>query len=190
MTPVLLLCGEIGCGKSTLIRNALGEEARQAGGFVTLRCLDGDKLLGFDLAPGSALVDKSAPRQRFLDFTCGKKQNDNVFADFGAELLKKSAPFALADEFGGLELLIPEFREGLEALLTSGTPVVGVFKTDKASLALARRVELDSRYREEYLTFRQQLQQNPRVTLLPTSGRGDEDARLALEQWVSQYVRK
>ena len=190
MTPVLLLCGEIGCGKSTLIRDALGEEAGRAGGFVTLRCLEGEKLSGFDLAPGAALVDENAPRQRFLDFTYGKRQNDGVFSGFGAELLRKSGPFALADEFGGLELLIPEFREGLVALLESGTPVVGVFKTDRASRSLAQRVGLDSRYREEYLNFRQKLVENPRVTLLDTIGRGDENARKALAEWVCQYVTK
>ena len=190
MTPVLLLSGEIGCGKSTLIRNALGAEARKAGGFVTLRCLEGETLLGFDLAPGSALADPAAPRQRFLDFTCGKQQNDQVFADFGSALLKAPAPFALADEFGGLELLIPPFRESLRALLDSGTPVLGVFKTDRASQALARRMDLDGRYRECYLAFREMLEQDPRVTLLATAGRGDSEAAWALSRWVCQYVTK
>ncbi|MFR5782555.1 MAG: nucleoside-triphosphatase [Oscillospiraceae bacterium] len=47
----LLLTGPIGCGKSTLIANALGGAIRHAGGFLTLRVIEHGRLAGFDLAP-------------------------------------------------------------------------------------------------------------------------------------------
>ena len=37
----LFLTGPIGCGKSTLIAKALGSTVRHAGGFLTLRVIEG-----------------------------------------------------------------------------------------------------------------------------------------------------
>ena len=192
MRKNLLLSGSIGCGKSTLIRQALGKSALSAGGFVTLRVIREDALLGFNLAPAAALAEDSCPRQRFLDFTEGKRRNDAVFSDFGAEILRDSlrAPFAVADEFGGLELMIPEFCSALMALLQSEVPVVGVFKTPEASVALIRRLHPESSYEEAYRKLRRLLLEDPNTQLLETTGRGDIYAEQQLRLWVNTYVRK
>ena len=56
MQKRLFLCGPSGCGKNTIIRNALGAALAEAGGFVTERASGADgKLLGFDLLPGACL---------------------------------------------------------------------------------------------------------------------------------------
>ena len=57
----LLLTGPIGCGKSTLIINALGSAIRDAGGFLTLRVIEDGRLAGFDLCSTDGRV-----RERFL----------------------------------------------------------------------------------------------------------------------------
>ena len=191
MKKRLLLQGEIGCGKSTLIRQALGRDALKAGGFVTLRVTQGNSLLGFDLAPAAALADPELTGQRFLDFTRDPCRNDAVFSRFGAALLQDSleAPFAVVDEFGGLELMVPEFYSALMELLQSDVPVVGVFKTPEASEALIRRLHPEEAYGEAYRSLRRLLLEDPDTELLETTGRGDAHAEQQLRLWVNTYVR-
>ena len=45
----ILLTGEMGSGKTTLIRRALGGALRCAGGFATVRVMSGGVLAGFEL---------------------------------------------------------------------------------------------------------------------------------------------
>ena len=195
MKKRLILSGPIGCGKSTMIRNALGEAARNAGGYVTLRVLEQDRLLGFDLAPASVLAAPEAnlPRGRFLDFTQGRPVRDPaVFSGLGRKLLEEASacPYGVADEFGGIELLIPEFREALESLLASQVPCIGVLKTQAASQSMVRHLDLEADYGRAYEEFCQKLYQDPDTEILQTTGRYDDAARHRVEAWVREYVRK
>lgn len=192
MRKNLLLRGSIGCGKSTMIKNALGENAIRAGGYVTLRILEQEKLLGFSLSPAAAWQDPFLEGQRFLDFTEGIRRDPKVFSGFGKELLTNAldAPFAVADEFGGLELLIPEFQQALLKLLQSPVPCIGVIKSRSASESLIERLHPEDRYRNLYGSLEKLLQQDPDTEILDTTGRYDETARTRVEAWVSQYVRK
>ena len=95
----LFLMGSIGCGKSTMIRSALGRDISQAGGFLTVRITDGPKLLGFELVSPRAFHQG----HRFLDFENGTLQKDRVFTDFGISYLQTPASFAVIDEFGDFE---------------------------------------------------------------------------------------
>ena len=52
----ILLSGEIGSGKTTLIRRALGGRLRLAGGFATVRVMRGGVLEGFELVPAPELL--------------------------------------------------------------------------------------------------------------------------------------
>lgn len=191
MRPRLILMGPIGCGKSSLIRCCLVEDAARAGGFVTLRRTEGDRLLGFDLAPARALVEESAPRQCFLDLTGETKKDNGVFEDFGTRLLAGAGayPFAVADEFGGMELENRAFRRALYAFLSGDTPCVGVLKTPQASAALARRTGLGGKYPALYAELKACLEADPRTELLPVTGWADRHAQAVLEDWAKTYVR-
>lgn len=192
MKPRLLLLGDMGCGKSSLIARCLGAEASRAGGFVTLRRREGERLLGFDLAPARALVEEDAPRQSFLDFTGRTRRDDTVFSSLGVRLLEAAAeyPFALADEFGGLELEIPEFRQALYRFLSREVPCVGVVKNDAAADALASRAGLGGEYARQYRLLREYLEKDPNTRLLEVSGWKDTEAQRVLEDWAKTYVRK
>lgn len=192
MRPKLILLGDIGCGKSSLIRSCLGGDASQAGGFVTLRRGLEKEPTGFDLAPARALLDVQAPRQTFLDFTGQKKRDDSVFSGFGVKLLKEAEnhPFSVADEFGGLELEIPEFRQALMTFLSRDIPCIGVLKNEKASAALIRRTRLGGDYAKAYAALRQFLEEDPNTQLLPVTGWADKNAQACLETWANQYIRK
>ena len=194
MRKNLLLCGPIGCGKSTLIRMALGADAARAGGYVTLRIHQEQKLLGFDLAPAAALADPQAleQAQRFLDFTGNQKQDSSVFSGHGVRLLQEAleSPFAVADEFGGVELLIPELRSALTQLLYSPVPCIGVLKDLDASRSLARRMRLGPEYRDEYDALFQKLKRDPNTMILRTTGRYDSFAQRQIDLWAGEFVRK
>lgn len=192
MRPRLILMGPIGCGKSSLIRTCLGEDAAKAGGFVTLRRTEENRLLGFDLASARALVEKTAERRCFLDFTGETKKDNGAFETFGTQLLAdaEAYPFAVADEFGGMELENETFRRALYAFLSGETPCIGVLKTPKASAALTRRTGLGGEYPALYCELKAHLEADPQTEILPVTGWADRHAQAVLEDWAKTYVRK
>lgn len=188
----LILMGEIGAGKSTLIRNALGDDAARAGGVVTRRITEKGTVQGFDLAPAAALWNPTLPAQRFLDFSCGQWRDDSVFSGLGASLLHQAldASFAVADEFGGLELLVPEFYEALVKLLTSDVPTIGVLKTPASVRALAEKIPLGEEYARKADSLRRLLEADPDTLLLPVPGWDDPYATRTVRFWAETYVRR
>lgn len=194
MKKRILLYGPIGCGKSTIIRNALGKEAEHAGGYITLRVFENDLMTGFDLAPAAALTNPEALKEaeRFLNFTGKPRRDPSVFSGLGRRLLREALekPFAVADEFGGVELLIPEFMESLRNLLSSDVPCIGVFKTQTASEELIRRLHLGEDYISAYRSLYETLSVDPDTEILSTFGQNDDAVISCVGQWIQQYVRK
>lgn len=182
----LFLMGSIGCGKSTMIRNALGRDISQAGGFLTVRITDGPKLLGFELVSPRALHQG----HRFLDFENGTLQKDRVFTDFGISYLQTPASFAVIDEFGGLELLEDDFYNALLTFLQSDIPCIGVLKTEEAAAAMAEKVPLGPIYFQRYRTLLQTLKNDPETQLIPTTGWQDQSTVEILAQWAEKYIRR
>ena len=194
MKKTLILYGPIGCGKSTMIKEALGADAILAGGYVTLRAYCGDQLAGFDLAPATVLCSRQDMRriERFLEFGDSRIQRPEVFESLGTTLLKEAQErdFAVVDEFGGMELLVPSFREELLNLLSSPVPCIGVLKTREASRSLTRRLGMNTAYEAAYEEILGFLQEDPNTEILSTSGWKDAISRKKILAWVRQYVRK
>ncbi len=182
----LLLTGPIGCGKSTLIINALGSAIRDAGGFLTLRVIEDGRLAGFDLCSTDGRV-----RERFLSFSeAGSIRDERPFAVTAPALLRlaQEKRFALIDEIGGFELLYPDFYEALTAFLFSGKPCVGVLKALPGAEELTRRVKLPPEYMDAARELRELLENDPDTLLLETTGRYDTNAEGALRHWVEEYA--
>ncbi len=182
----LLLTGPIGCGKSTLIANALGGAIRHAGGFLTLRVIEHGRLAGFDLAPACG-----GPRERFLSFgEGGAVRDERPFAVTAPALLKEAQKkkFALLDEIGGFELLCPDFYEALTRFFFSGTPCVGVLKALPSAEELTRRVDLPPEYLEAASELHGLLASDPDTLILETTGRYDFNAEGALRHWTEEYA--
>lgn len=182
----LLLTGPIGCGKSTLIANALGGAIRNAGGFLTVRVVENGRLAGFDLVPLPG-----AARERFLSFgQGGTVRDERPFTRTAPRLLKEAEgkKFALLDEIGGFELLYPDFYEALTHFFFSGTPCVGVLKALPGAEELSRRVQLPKEYMEAAAQLRELLASDPDTMILETTGRYDFNAEGALRHWAEEYA--
>ncbi len=204
----IFLTGAIGSGKSTLIRTVLGNRLVMAGGFVTERIFEGEELVGFDLVnPKVSIGKRSTPpslakrgwrekgghlRVRFLTFEDGLlKRHNEAFSVVASALLREAVtkPFALIDEIGGFEILIPEFMEAFEIFLESQVPCVGVLKSLPSSVKLSRAAGLGSEYLIAAKALHLRLSSDPEIQIVEISGQADKYALHTLKQWKEHYLQ-
>ena len=195
MKKHLFLTGPSGCGKTTLIREMLGDALPYAGGLITERKLNEDgSLLGFDLYPAAAAADFSAyDGHRFLDFSSGKASKDNeVFRNTGVQLLNEAAyyPYAMIDEFGGFEVIIPQFRNALADFLNLDIPIIGVIKAPEGVEELQDTFGLGERFSDMAALIRQVIANNVNSQIIEMRRPGDDRARRHVKKWVDEYIRR
>lgn len=193
MKKHLFLCGPAGCGKSRLLREELGPALAMAGGYVTEASRDeSGKITGVDLLPAAAAGGiEGFEALRFLDMTCVPPKRDNeVFRGPAVQLLQEAEyyPFSVIDEFGGFEMVIPQYRQQLAAFLSSDQPCVGVLKTTEEAQKARDLFGLGEKYTMLIQNLHQVLAQDSDTVLLKTSGCGDETARRILRQWIKEFV--
>ena len=131
----LLLCGERGVGKSTLIRRLLERNAREIGGFVTKRLPDADENGFFPiyLYPAAQREDERRNQEANLVGTCDSRSSvryPEVFDGLGVRLIE-SAPrggLILMDELGFLENDAEAFQAAVLRALSGDTPVLAAVK--------------------------------------------------------------
>ena len=184
----LFLTGPIGCGKSTILWQALGvSHLHRAGGFLTVRRRNVDgKPANF------VLMDPAgAEKQIFLDLTAGKPVvNLDVFSRFGTALLNRAEayPYIILDEIGGMELLCPEFLEALDRLLSSDIPILGVLKGEGPASVMISRLGLAEEYEEAAASLRNRLAQDPNTAICHVDQYGPKAALALTERWVKEYL--
>lgn len=193
MKKRLFLTGPSGVGKTTIIRQALGDSLAYAGGFVTERVLDEQgKLLGYDLLPAAAALSGQAyQRWRFLDYSGPKAEKDNeVFRNQGVRLLQEAEyyPFVLLDEIGGFEMLIPQFRNALAELLNSDLPIIGVLKGPENAADIKSRFSLGDKFSLLTDNLRSVLSRDGDTVLLQVKGHGDPAASRIAKAWAEEYT--
>lgn len=194
MEKHLFLTGEKGVGKSELIKSVLGDKLGYAGGYVTYGEKDTDgALLGVNLIPAAAFAGISGYESaRILTQKGGKMTSDNeVFRAEGVRLLKESEyyPFTVLDEFGGFELIIPQFREALLEVLNSDMPCIGVLMTEREGEALRSALGLGEKYSAYRRALHTALENDPDTRIIKLTGTDDINARNALSQWANEYAR-
>ncbi len=193
MRKHLFITGPSGCGKSTLLRRELGAAAGYAGGFVTERRTDADgRVLGYELLAAASVCGADGyDSYRFLDYTVTPPVRDNeVFRGPGVRLLEESAfyPFALIDEFGGFEIVIPQFRNALAEVLNSDLPLIGVLKGRANAAELRRHFGLGDKYTALTENLRHALEADGDTLLLTMEGPGDEAVARAVREWKEEYA--
>lgn len=186
----ILLSGEIGAGKTTLIRRALGGRLRLAGGFATVRVMRGGVLEGFELVPVPELLLEQPRGARFLDFTRGTAFSGDAFRTLGVQLLReaRSRPFAVIDEIGGMELVTPVFRGELESFLASDIPWICVLKTAGAVSRLEAFAATGRDFAARAGELREELLSSGDTQEVTVRTRGDADALGALTSWAQEYA--
>ena len=193
MKKHLFLTGVSGIGKSTLIIETLGERVCSAGDFVTRRAEDVDgNLLGFDIMPACAAggVQGFEP-QRILDYTVRPpKAFTEVFRGYGVQLLDEAQyyPFSVIDEFGGFELIVPQFRAKLAEFLSYDQPIIGVLKGLENAQQLRRSLGLGEKYIAFANRLREALDSDSRTMVLDLAVTDTAAARGILSHWADEYL--
>lgn len=131
----LLICGERGVGKSTLIRRLLAENRREVGGFVTKRLTAADEHGFFPiyLYPAAQKEKERRSEKANLVGTCDSRSSvryPEVFDGLGVRLIE-SAPrggLILMDELGFLENDAKAFQTAVLRVLSGDTPVLAAVK--------------------------------------------------------------
>lgn len=172
----LFLTGPIGCGKSTAIAQALGENLTRCGGFLTRRHREPHLHFTLESTDGKH-------KETFLDFATGKPEvNFSVFSEGYLQ-----GDVLVLDEIGGIELLNPDFTAALEAIFKSDIPILGVIKGEGPAGAMIDTLGLTEEYEQSASRLREQLRSDP-DTLLYACGQYDKNALLLAEQWVKEYA--
>ena len=193
MKRKLFLCGPAFSGKSRLIREALGRQLQAAGGFCTELSSDQDGgMLGCTLMPAAAAGGvEGFEKELFLDLRQFPPLHDSeVFRESGVRCLKEAEwyPFAVLDEIGGMDLIIPQFRVALENLLRSGLPVLGVVKTEEDAEQLRQLLGPGQRFREFSERLHRALQADPDTEIIFISSDAAAEAGEAVRAWAAEYA--
>jgi len=130
--PHILICGEPGVGKSTLIERLLQHTQRKVYGFITERLTTGGGGIGEVYIHPANRKERQYTADNMVG-TCGAfgaTGNPAVFDSVGIALLK--APLEgvlLMDELGFMESEALVFCEKVLYALDGGTPVLAAVKT-------------------------------------------------------------
>ncbi len=154
MNKHMFLQGEIGVGKSTIIKNSISSHMHDIGGFYSQRIYIGEKYVGFALKCVQEEEEYKINRYvnslnevdnifLYSDDNGRWKINNDVFLNYGISLLKKgytSKKLILMDELGGVELKCIPFMREIFNLLDGNIPVLGVLKTESSITKLQNKL--------------------------------------------------
>ena len=189
MKAKLFLSGPAFSGKSRLIREILGRQLSFAGGYCTeLSKTEDGSLLGCTLFPAAAAGGAEGfSKELFLDLRTFPPGHDSeVFRGTGVRLLEEALfyPFAVLDELGGIDLIIPQFRQALEGLFASDVPLLGVLKTREDSEQLRQTLGPGERFTAFYDRLAERITSAPDTALVT-----EEDAwEDAIRVWAAEYA--
>jgi len=187
MKKNLFLTGPIGCGKSTSIAAALGENLDKAGGFLTVRQKDDTgRAVAYwlrrpDGSDGQIIIDYSAkPYTMHME----------VFEHFAAALLDEATQydFVILDEIGGFEVLSDVFVSALRKVLESDIPCIGVMKGAAPASKMIQKLGLGEAYVQRAEELRQWMRQDEN-TLLYECGQFDPEGLGLAQEWAEMFCK-
>ncbi len=193
MEKKLFLTGPAGCGKSALIREVLGDRLAEAGGFVTGLTTDAAGCpIGWSLSPAASAggVEGFEP-EIYLDCRVyPPEKHHEVFRQTGVRLLEEAVwyPFALLDELGGYELVIPEFAAALDAFLRTELPCVGALRSPEDAERLRALLGLSDRYPKKLEALLVSLCRDPDCRVVELRETNADSVRALLASWAACWA--
>ncbi len=187
------MVGPAGIGKTRLIREALGARLAAAGGFVTERSIDSEgSFVGYSLLPAAAAAGVAGfTPELYLDCRCFPPEKDHeVFRQTGVRLLEEAIwyPYALLDELGGYELVIPEFAAALLSCLNTDHPCVGALRSPEDAELLRGLLGLSDRYPAKLRTLLDALEHASDCLVAELREDNADEVRALLERWCAAYA--
>ena len=176
-----------------MIRDLLGGRMQSAGGFCTEfgtgkdGNLSGCFLMPAAMAGGVEGLEKAC----FLDMKSFPPAHDNeVFRGLGVRLLEEAVwyPFTVLDEVGGIDLIIPQFRDALDRLLSSELPILGVLKSREDSELMRRLLGPGPRYTAFYDRLFEQLSSDRNTEIFMISEDAGKEAGEEISAWIAEYA--
>lgn len=191
--------GAIQEGKSTLIRKLIGRHLKDVGGFSSQRLLnDLGETMGFRIVPASDamfLTRKYSPdlTDVFLLFNDGEiKMTPEIFADTAIKYMRKGQEkkLILLDEIGGVEMLMPEFREELYEVLKGEVPCLGVLKLEVNNRHMCRNANINHACIDYHLQLRDSLVNGHEADLLRFERKYAANTENVLQDFLKQIFYK
>lgn len=188
----LFITGSMGTDKSKLIRETMGARLMSAGGYITDMAIDENgMLLGLELFPAAAAAGVPGfEGERFLDCRSFPPSHDNeVFRNTGVRLLEEARfyPYAVLDEFGGYETVIPQFRKALSELLMSELPIIGALKPSDEADMMRQSLGLGERVNEHIAQLWELMRNDPDTRIIDLDSCDEAGAESAVLEWIAQY---
>lgn len=199
MKKHLFLQGDIGIGKSTLIRDAVLPHLDELAGFFVQRIFVGQRVAGFSLKQFCEEKDYLLSRHvsnmeqisglfLYRD-SCGQWHYDlRVFREEGIAALKRGRSegkkLILLDELGGVELQDTAFMEEVLTVLDGDIPALGVLKSPKGMEKLQKhtgKIKAGERRGKEIYSL---LAEHQGVELLEITELNRSDAAKKIREFV------
>ncbi len=131
----ILLTGQPGSGKTTLIKKVLQKAEFTAGGFLSNEMRRGNQRVGFTIDTLEGRRGILAHIDLDTEHRIGKYYVDidslNAVGVTALRTAREESEVVVIDEIGKMELLSEEFRQVLKELLSSTKPVLGTIMKGK-----------------------------------------------------------
>ncbi len=204
MSRHLFLQGNIGIGKSSIIRENILPHLDRIGGYFVQRVFIAGRHVAFKLKPVRTAKDyelnihiDSLDGEEGL-FLYNRKDNKwqadlQVFEKYGLNYLKQGieAPkkILLMDELGGVELKCPVFMETVLEALDGTTPVLGVLKSPRNLDKLKRGMDAGKVSNLEGEHYLQIIRKHPQVELFTINAGNYDQVKLKVRKFVGDALQ-
>lgn len=199
MNKHMFLQGEIGVGKSTIIKNSISPHMHEIGGFYTQRIYIGQRYVGFALncveEEEEYIINKHVNSLNevdniflYSDDNGRWKINNDVFLNYGLSSLRtgySSKKLILMDELGGVELKCIPFMREIFNVLDGEISVLGVLKT-KSSITKLQNKLINSLNKENPNDFYERILNHCNVKIVNVS----KENYIEANNDVAKFVEK
>ena len=199
MGKFLLLTGESGEGKTTLLFECLRSWHCQMGGFYSQRLIREDgTTMGFRMVPAKEDWIPAVPYNKgmtnvFIEWTeQGFHKNLDFFQTTGMDILRSSAEsrLLLLDEIGGVELLVPEFMKEILDCINGPVPCIGVLKSRRNLESMKTRIPIQTDPHKLLQDLEEKLEKRSDGRIIPFERERKEHIRAEIMDFLKECGEK